>query len=263
MQIAHRPPNAVAAPLAYVPASGEVKALLDAASEGLAVWARDLTPSRVVALRDQLARVEAAAAPTPPEVIASWLHQLRDFVSNPPADRAAMKVAAIAETCADIPIGAWTPASRMAWVRQPDRNGYPVGSRWPAPGELRGVLLPFAEKIRREASGLRALLAKSEAKPDFGRRKPTAEERAAVAARAAAFRDEISAREAEERAEREIAAMLPDVSLRGEAMIAALEAALPNMAPALQAVAQSQIAMHRKAIEMAAAFTGEVAEKTA
>jgi len=154
--------GALAKAAAYVPASGgDLRALIAAKREGY-LRRSDLTSDRLAAVRRQLAMAEAAANPPPFEGIKTWLAKLATLVSNAPAPSGEI-CAVFAEVCSDIPDGAWTPQTRIAWIRQPDRNGYPVGSRWPAPGELYTHLLPFAEAIRAEVTNLRGILAMAEA----------------------------------------------------------------------------------------------------
>ena len=158
---AHAPLAAtVADGCAWRPAAGDGGGLLAAVRAGMAILPRDLTPPRMDAVRTQMAHADAAARPAPPVVIAAWLKKLAPLVSNPPPPvQVVGQTAAIAEVCADIPFGAWTPATRMAWCRQPPRNGYPTGARWPAPGELHALLYPTAQRIRAEQHHLRRLLA--------------------------------------------------------------------------------------------------------
>ncbi|ATI11834.1 MULTISPECIES: hypothetical protein [Acetobacter] len=143
----------------YTPAPPDVQALFAARREGVALTAQDM-PSDVVAhVQACWQRVQVAMQPVSQPVVAAWLKKLGQLVSNPPgAADAAAQCRAIYEVCADIPAGAWCPQARLAWARQPARNGYPVGARWPAPAELRAVLLPFANTIWRDAHGCKALL---------------------------------------------------------------------------------------------------------
>lgn len=180
MSIATQRPSAVVIAPIFSPASGDLKALIEAKREGY-LWRSDLTPDRVQAVRKQLADAERACLPPNPVVVASWLMKLTKLVTNAPAELSRELTEVIFEVCGDIPAGAWNPESRLAWTRQPDRNGYPVGSRWPAPGELYTHLRPFAERIRDEVSVLKAMLAMIEAPPEQReRQKPTDAEIAAV-----------------------------------------------------------------------------------
>lgn len=177
----------------YAPASGDIRALIEAKREGY-LWRSDLTPARIVAIRQQLAAAEAAALPCPLLGVKTWLGRLAQFVTNAPAPEARSAQAAIfAEVCSDIPVGAWTPETRIAWTRQADRNGYPVGSRWPAPGELYTHLLPFAEAIRAEVTNLRAILAMAEKPSEPERKRPDAKEMARAGALADAVIRELRA----------------------------------------------------------------------
>ncbi|MFT8980314.1 hypothetical protein [Gluconobacter oxydans] len=177
----------------YAPASGDIRALISAKREGY-LWRTDLTPDRIAAVRQQLAAAEAAALPCPLLGVKTWLGRLAQFVTNPPEPAARSAQAAIfAEVCSDIPVGAWTPETRIAWTRQPDRNGYPVGSRWPAPGELYAHLRPYAEQIRSEVTGLREILAIAEKPSEPERKRPDASELARAGALADAVIRELKA----------------------------------------------------------------------
>ena len=176
----HRPKAVVIAPT-FSPASGDLKALIEAKREGY-LWRSDLTPDRVQAVRKQLADAERACLPPNPVVVASWLMKLTKLVTNAPAELSRELTEVIFEVCGDIPAGAWNPESRLAWTRQPDRNGYPVGSRWPAPGELYTHLLPFAEAIRAEVTNLRAILAMAKRPSEPERKRPDAKELARAGA---------------------------------------------------------------------------------
>ncbi|MEJ5142807.1 hypothetical protein [Gluconobacter albidus] len=181
----------------YTPASGDIRALISAKREGY-LWRSDLTPDRIASVRQQLAAAEAAALPCPLLGVKTWLGHLAQFVTNAPAPEARSAQAAIfAEVCSDIPVGAWTPQTRIAWTRQADRNGYPVGSRWPAPGELYAHLRPFAEQIRCEVTGLREILAMAEKPREPERKRPNASELARAGALADAVIRELKAATAE------------------------------------------------------------------
>ncbi|MBS1035005.1 hypothetical protein [Gluconobacter cerinus] len=180
MDIATQRSGAVVLAPTYTPATGDLKALIAAKREGY-LWRSDLTPDRVRAIRKQLADAERASLPPNPVIVASWLMKLTKLVTNAPAELSRQLTEVIFEVCSDIPAGAWNPESRLAWTRQPDRNGYPVGSRWPAPGELHTHLRPFADRIRDEVSVLKTMLAMVEAPPEQReRQKPTDAEIAAV-----------------------------------------------------------------------------------
>ncbi|GBR70966.1 hypothetical protein [Gluconobacter kanchanaburiensis] len=175
----------------YAPASGDLRALIAAKREGY-LWRSDLTPDRISAVRHQLAMAEAAAKPPPFEGIKTWLAKLATLVSNAPVPSGEI-CAVFAEVCSDIPDGAWTPATRIAWTRQADRNGYPIGSRWPAPGELYAHLRPYAEQIRSEVTGLREILAMAEKPSEPERKRPDAKEMARAGALADAVIRELRA----------------------------------------------------------------------
>lgn len=183
--------GAIAKATAYAPASGDLRALIAAKREGY-LWRSDLTPDRISAVRRQLAMAEAATNPPPFEGIKTWLAKLATLVSNAPVPSGEI-CAVFAEVCSDIPDGAWTPETRIAWTRQPDRNGYPVGSRWPAPGELYAHLRPYAEQIRSEVTGLREILAIAEGPGEPERKRPDASELARAGALADAVIRELRA----------------------------------------------------------------------
>ena len=143
----------------YTPAPPDIQALFAARREGVALTAQDVPPNMEAQVQACWQRVQLAMQPVSQPIVAAWLKKLGQLVSNPPgAADAAAQCRAIYEVCADMPAGAWCPQARLAWARQPARNGYPVGARWPAPAELRAVLLPFANTIWRDAHGCKALL---------------------------------------------------------------------------------------------------------
>lgn len=144
----------------YTPPSPALRALLDAQRAGTPLTRRDVPPDLIVALQAQADRLHAALQPVTELHVAAWLKKLGHLVTNPPgAGQAASQCRAIFEVCGDIPTGAWGPDTRLAWTRQPPRDGYPVGARWPSPNELRTFLLPFANRLQRDAAASRALLA--------------------------------------------------------------------------------------------------------
>ena len=144
----------------YTPPSPALCAVFAAQAAGVALTRRDVPPALVDALHRHARSLHAALQPVTERHVAAWLKKLGHLVTNPPgAGSAAGQCRAIFEVCADIPAGAWGPDARLAWARQPARDGYPVGARWPSPNELRNVLLPFANALRRNAAGSRALLA--------------------------------------------------------------------------------------------------------
>lgn len=157
--------------------------MLDVLASGVPLTRRDLTPERISEAR----RVaQTALNPATPELILSWLKSLTRFVVNAPDERTAQQQAcSLAEICGDLPAGVWTPEAWRAWCRQGDR-----GKFWPAPAELYAHLLPYAERIKRDAMAAHRVvtLAEQAAKP---RATVSAEERAAVAAQMAAWRKRI------------------------------------------------------------------------
>lgn len=148
-------------PQPYTPPSPALRALLAAHTAGVPLIARDVPPELVTALYTHAQSLHAALQPVTDLHVAAWLKKLGYLVTNPPgAGQAASQCRAIFEVCGDMPAGAWGPEARLAWTRQPPRDGYPVGARWPSPNELRSILLPFANTLRRDAAASRALLAR-------------------------------------------------------------------------------------------------------
>ncbi|QDH17428.1 hypothetical protein [Swingsia samuiensis] len=188
--------NAVSRP-AYSAPSGDVADLIALKRDHFAVWKRDITPDRVRALRQQLAISERALAPADPEKIKSWLARLAPMVTNPPEPNGAI-LQIFCEVCSDIPDAAWTPESRLAWVRQPRRNGVAVGSFWPSPAELFNHLDTFGQKLRDEVAILKNLLAIAETPPEPEPTKLDAAEIARRKAVLAKLREELQAVDAEQ-----------------------------------------------------------------
>ncbi|WP_143217021.1 hypothetical protein [Acetobacter indonesiensis] len=144
----------------YKPAPPALRAVFAARAAGVALTPRDMPPALVAHLHQHWAQVQVAMRPVSELHVAAWLKKLSLLVTNPPgADTAAAQCRAMFDVCQDIPAGAWCPDARLAWARQPPRNGYPTGARWPSPNELRTILLPFAQRIQQDAAGCRALLA--------------------------------------------------------------------------------------------------------
>ncbi|MCI1244204.1 MAG: hypothetical protein LKI99_06090 [Acetobacter fabarum] len=173
--------NAIAT---YQPAPGhkpspDLSALLDAVRSNVAIMPRDLTAQRVAEAR---ALAAASVQPAAPELIVAWLKKLALLVVNgPDAGRARSQAEAMVEICGELPAAVWCPETRKAWCQQGDK-----GKFWPAPAELYAHLLPYAERIRRDAMAAQRVvsLAEQAAKP---RATVSAEERAAVAAQMAAW----------------------------------------------------------------------------
>ncbi|MFT8439855.1 hypothetical protein [Acetobacter fabarum] len=169
----------------YQPAPGhkpspDLSALLDAVRSNVPVTRRDLTAQRVAEAR---ALAAASVQPATPEVIVAWLKKLALLVVNgPDAGCARGQAEAMVEICGELPAAVWCPETRKAWCQQGDK-----GKFWPAPAELYAHLLPYAERIRRDAMAAQRVvsLAERAAKP---RATVSAEERAAVATQMAAWR---------------------------------------------------------------------------
>ncbi|WP_061491926.1 hypothetical protein [Acetobacter malorum] len=144
----------------YTPPPPALRAVFAAQAAGVPLIRRDVPPALIAALHKHAQSLHTALQPVTELHVAAWLKKLGHLVTNPPgAGHAASQCRAIFEVCADIPAGAWGPEARLAWTRQPPRDGYPVGARWPSPNELRTILLPFANSLRRDAASSRALLA--------------------------------------------------------------------------------------------------------
>lgn len=145
----------------YTPPSPALRAIFAAQAAGVPLIRRDVPPDLITALHAHAQSLHTALQPVTELHVAAWLKKLGQLVTNPPgAAHAAAQCRAIFEVCADIPAGAWGPEARLAWTRQPPRDGYPVGARWPSPNELRTILLPFANTLRRDAASSRTLLAR-------------------------------------------------------------------------------------------------------
>ncbi|MCP9318935.1 hypothetical protein KBX73_03915 [Acetobacter persici] len=155
------PPPAHATPVTtYTAPPPAVRAILAAHTAGIPLTRQDVPPDLVAALHHHAQILHTALQPVTELHVAAWLKKLGRLVTNPPgAGQAASQCRAIFEVCGDIPTGAWGPEARLAWTRQPPRDGYPVGARWPSPNELRTILLPFANGLRRDAAASRTLLA--------------------------------------------------------------------------------------------------------
>lgn len=144
----------------YTPPLPALRAVFAAQAAGVPLIRRDVPPDLIAALHTHAQSLHTALQPVTELHVAAWLKKLGHLVTNPPgAGHAASQCRAIFQVCADIPAGAWGPEARLAWTRQPPRDGYPVGARWPSPNELRTILLPFANTLHRDAASSRTLLA--------------------------------------------------------------------------------------------------------
>lgn len=145
----------------YTPPSPALRAIFAAQAAGVPLIRRDVPPDLITGLHAHAQSLHTALQPVTELHVAAWLKKLGQLVTNPPgAAHAAAQCRAIFEVCADIPAGAWGPEARLAWTRQPPRDSYPVGARWPSPNELRTILLPFANALRRDAASSHTLLAR-------------------------------------------------------------------------------------------------------
>ncbi|WP_086554750.1 hypothetical protein [Acetobacter sp. DmW_043] len=127
----------------YQPPCAALRAAFAVCLAGTPVLRRDLSPALMAEL----------------EHYAAWLKKLGGLVTNPPGgDSAAARCAAIFEVCGELAAGVWNRSARMAWVRQPPRNDYYAGARWPSPSELYTLLVPFDTALRRDEEGCRKLM---------------------------------------------------------------------------------------------------------
>lgn len=265
----------------FPPMSRDLETLIAVSRDGLSIWARDVPPERASEIGVQLARVEDALAPASPKLIASWLKKLGEYVSNPPGSPEAARAscAAISAVCEDLPKAVWSKEAHMAWCRQPARDGYPVGARWPSPSELYNLLSPMADKIRGERIALRRLKAIADERAEAAAEReehsaPSAEEIEAVSAKMRAMREARRADETRQKVEeeqeekerrsardrehkerlarmkthQELSAFVPPGAegLRGDELADALEKALPEMNLDLFHVTVERIEMLRK-----------------
>lgn len=153
------PALTVPAGSAYNPPDPALRAVFATQAAGIPLLPRDLPPDLVAHIPQCWAQLQAAQQPVTEGHVAAWLKKLAHLVTNPPGpSAAAAQCRAIFDVCEDIPAGAWGKPARLAWVRQPPRQGYPVGARWPSPNELRTILLPFANTIWRDAAACQKLM---------------------------------------------------------------------------------------------------------
>lgn len=146
--------------VAYVPPALALRAVFAACAARVPLTRKDLPPALLATVPLCWANVQAAMQPVTEVHVAAWLKKLGSLVTNPPGPATAVaQCRAIFEVCADLPAGAWGQPARLAWVRQPPRQNYPVGARWPSPNELYTHLLPFARAITQDFAGCQALMA--------------------------------------------------------------------------------------------------------
>lgn len=181
MNITTNQRQAVASHVALQPISADLSAVADAVNRGVPMTVRDLTLERVA----EAQRVAASAlTPASKPLVAAWLNDLAMRVVNAPDQAALAGQAArvLFEVCEDFPAAVWSRETLKAWVTQG-----PQGKFWPAPAELYAHLLPYAERLRRNVEGCRKIvrLAERAGKRDEG---VSEDERAAVAAKMAAWR---------------------------------------------------------------------------
>ncbi|MCX2562901.1 hypothetical protein [Acetobacter thailandicus] len=143
----------------YQPPCAALRAAFAVCLAGTPVLRRDLSPVLMAELEHYAAWLQAALQPPSELLVAAWLKKLGGLVTNPPGgDSAAARCAAIFEVCGELAAGVWNRSARMAWVRQPPRNDYYAGARWPSPSELYTLLVPFDTALRRDAEGCRKLM---------------------------------------------------------------------------------------------------------
>ena len=260
--------TAIALPVSGLELSGRVRALISLRADGVRLDAGSLQDQDREEIGKHLAVMAAKDGETSFRLVAAWCKRLAKYVSNPPAegDAAAKAAQAIFEVCSDLPSEVWTQRACLEWARQPERNGFPVGSRWPAPGELYGFLSKLAEPLRKEREGLRALaglieppkaktlaIGSDERKPGA---LPTEAEREAVRKMVAERRAEVARREAHEAKIRKHGSYTPPgaVGLTGWALLDALKADLPNLDGDLLAVTQERVEEMQRRFEAAERF---------
>lgn len=259
--------NALTRPMAPAPLSARLRAMISLRSDGVRLSPETLTADDREELSKHVARLGEASHVTADQV-AAWCKRLGEYVANPPAEGkdASNAVRLIYEVCHDLPAEVWTHAAVLAWVRQPDRNGFPVGSRWPTPGDLYGFLSKLSEPLRKEREGLRALAgliespkAKALAIGSDERKAgelPTEAEREAVREMMAARWAEVAEREAHEAKIRKHGSYTPPGAegLTGWALLDALKADLPNLDGDLLAVTQERVEEMQRRFEAAERF---------
>lgn len=256
--------NALTRPSGPAPLSARLRAMISLRSDGVRLSPDTLTADDREELGKHVAMLGEASRVTADQV-AAWCKRLGEYVANPPAEGqdASNAVRRIYEVCRDLPAEVWTPATVLAWVRQPDRNGFPVGSRWPTPGDVYGFLSKLADPIIQERRAVRDLASMLDApawsgqkRADPDRHTPTDAEREAVREMMAERRAEVAKREAHEAKIRKHGTYTPPGAegLTGWALLDALKADLPNLDGDLLAVTQERIGEMQRRFEAAERF---------
>ncbi|MFT8896287.1 MAG: hypothetical protein ABF968_04910 [Acetobacter sp.] len=218
-----------AAPMRFFQPSSDLLAVAEVLSSGTQLCRRDLTPSRVSEARAMLETADLMLAPPSPVLVVAWLKKLAPLVKNAPSTQgeAERYSRQIVDVCDDIPAAAFNEEARKAWVKQGDK-----GVWWPAVAELYAHLKPFGERAKRQISGARRIVAATERKDaEPARRKPSPEERAAVAAQLEALRAEQAQQKALDEAIAEFGSWTPDgaENLSGDALADFLEGVIPSL----------------------------------
>lgn len=256
--------NALTRPMAPVPLSARLRAMISLRSDGVRLSPETLTADDREELSKHVAMLGEASHVTADQV-AAWCKRLGEYVANPPAEGkdASNAVRRIYEVCSDLPAEVWTHAAVLAWVRQPDRNGFPVGSRWPTPGDLYGFLSKLADPIIQERRAVRDLASMLDAPARSGQKRtepdrpvPSDAEREAVREMVAERRAEVARREAHEAKIRKHGTYTPPGAegLTGWALLDALKADLPNLSGDLHAVTLERIEEMQRRFEAAERF---------
>lgn len=262
--------NALTRSMVPAPLSARLRAMISLRSDGVRLSPETLTADDREELSKHVAMLGDASHVTADQV-AAWCKRLGEYVANPPAEGkdASNAVRRIYEVCRDLPAEVWTHAAVLAWVRQPDRNGFPVGSRWPTPGDLYGFLSKLADPIIQERRAVRDLALMLDAPAWSGQKRaeperpaPTEAEREAVRAMMAARRAEVAEREAHEAKIRKHGSYTPPGAegLTGWALLDALKTDLPNLDGDLLTVTQERIEEMQRRFEAAELFMASEAQ---
>lgn len=172
------------------------------AGDGSTVWVqpRPIVASSEVAAEAtrRLAAIRAALdARAPASAAAKWLYRLAQLCERPPVGEDLDEAVKALGARLDLPARCFTDATLAPVAR--------AVTWWPGLAKLEGALAPFHEPLRTEAERLEAVIlahrqaeaaARAPALPrqHEPRRVPTEEERAAVAAKVAAFKAEMQGR---------------------------------------------------------------------
>lgn len=239
-----------AAPVRFFQPSNDLLAVAEVLASGTQLSRRDLTPSRVAEARAMLETADLMLAPAAPTLIVAWLKKLAPLVKNAPASKGDAWQFALhaADICDDVPAAAFNEEARKAWVKQGEK-----GTWWPAIAELYAHLKPFGERAKRQIAGARRIVAAAERTHDEpARHKPSAEERAAVAAKLEELRAEQAAQKALDDAIAEFGSWVPEgaENLSGDDLVAFLEGIIPTLDGPKRVVTEMRVEEMRKRAAM-------------